>query len=120
MADKGRQIGPGATDSAPRMEDYPIGSLQSRAAARAMLERRFAGRKRFEIVTRPIVDDPDFVEPRVGEWREGLDGTLWRHSYLPARMSIKEAERIASQPGLKQSTQNDEAPSGGRPVTPSW
>ncbi len=40
MANKGAQKPLGATDCEPRLSHYPIGSAQSRAAARALLDRR--------------------------------------------------------------------------------
>jgi phosphoribosylformimino-5-aminoimidazole carboxamide ribonucleotide (ProFAR) isomerase len=71
--------------------DYAVGSPQSRAAARALLERRFAGRIRRTI----IVDlDTDCTEPRIGEWREGTDGSMGRVCALPDGMTMREAERI--------------------------
>lgn len=41
----------GATDSTVRPGEYPLGSAQSRAAARAMLEGRKADELRFEAVS---------------------------------------------------------------------
>ena len=70
--------------------DYAVGSPQSRAAARTLLERRFAGRIRRTI----IVDlETDCTEPRIGEWREGADGSLGRVCALPKGMRMQEAER---------------------------
>lgn len=40
MANKGPQGPLGATDSGPKPACFPLGSVQSRAAARAMLEAR--------------------------------------------------------------------------------
>lgn len=97
--DTSRQLG--ATDAGLKPADYPLGSAKSRAAARANLERRFAGRKKLDVVTRCIVDVPGFTEPQLGEWRECSDGTLLRHSRLPAGMTIEAAERIVKQQGSK-------------------
>lgn len=72
-----------------RPGNYELGSLQSRAAARAMLARRFAGRKRLTIIL-----DSEGEGPCLGERREGADGTLVRRCYLPAGMTLQEAERI--------------------------
>ena len=40
MTNKGAQKPLGATDSNPRLSHYPVGSAQSRAAARALLDSR--------------------------------------------------------------------------------
>jgi hypothetical protein len=62
MANKGLQRGLGATDSGFRLSDYPLGSQQSRAAARALLEARRAAQGegtlfRVRAISRP--EDPD-------------------------------------------------------------
>jgi hypothetical protein len=94
MANKGPQVRLGATDSSPRPGDSAVGSPQSRAAARALLERRFAGRIRRTI----IVDlETGCTEPRIGEWREGADGSLGRVCALPRGMTMQEAERIVAE-----------------------
>ena len=63
MADKGAKRGLGATDVGLKPGDYALGSPQSRAAARALLVRRFAGR-----IARTIIVDleTDCTEPRIG------------------------------------------------------
>jgi len=77
--------------------DYALGSAQSRAAARALLERHFAARTRQTI----IISGSDSKEPRIGKWEEGADGSLGRICILPRGMTLQEAERIVSQPGWK-------------------
>ena len=62
MANRGSQKALGATDSGLRPSDYPLGSQQSRAAARAMLDARRAAQGegtliRLKLVGRP--EDPD-------------------------------------------------------------
>ena len=97
MANKGAQKPLGATEARLRPGEYPLGSAQSRAAARALLERRFAGRRRIDVVSsvpRPGGDGGI----RVGTWVECDDGSLFRLSNLPPGITIKEAERIVSQP----------------------
>lgn len=93
MADKGAKRGLGATDAGLKPGDYAVGSPQSRAAARALLERRFAGR-----IARTIIVDlgTDCTEPRIGEWREGADGSRGRVCALPDGMTMQEAERIVA------------------------
>jgi hypothetical protein len=57
MANKGTQGQLGATDSSPRPGCFPVGSAQSRAAARAMLvARREAEKGGIRFVVRSIVD----------------------------------------------------------------
>jgi hypothetical protein len=79
--------------------DYAVGTPESRAAARAMLEAKRADRKRVDIVCsipRPGAEDAIHI----GKWIENPDGSLFRFSNVPAGMTIAEAERIVSQPGL--------------------
>jgi phosphohistidine phosphatase SixA len=72
----------GATGAGVKPGDYSLSSPQSRAAARAMLlARRFAERKREELVVTHYALSPDKM--RVGEWNEAGDGTLIRVSHLP-------------------------------------
>jgi hypothetical protein len=101
MENKGIQWPMVATGSAPKPGELPLGSAQSRAAARAKLEQRLAGRERMDWVFAPLVPTPGFTEPHLGEWTEGEDGSLWRSSHLPADMTIEEAERIVAQPEWK-------------------
>ena len=54
MANKALQRGLGATDGMPRAGNFKLGSAESRAAARAMLEARNAGELRFQVVS--VVD----------------------------------------------------------------
>ncbi len=84
--------------------DFALGSSQSRAAARALLERRFAARKRIDIVCsipRPREDG----EIHIGTWTEGADGSLFRFSSLPPGMTIEEAERIVAERGQREASQ---------------
>jgi hypothetical protein len=94
----------GATDAGVMPGEYPLGSPQSRAAARAMLKRRLEGRKRVDFVVRCIVDVPGFTKPQVGDWVECDDGMLMRCSHLPAGMTIEQAERIAAAGGASKGT----------------
>lgn len=102
MENKRSQAALGATISGPGPGQYPIGSAQSRAAARAKLNHLYASRERMDWVFRSIVHNPKFTEPHLGEWTECEDGTLWRTSHLPAGMTIEEAERIVAQPEWKK------------------
>ena len=76
--------------------DYALGSPQSRAAARAILERRFAGRRQIDLVS--TVPRPGNVGGiYIGVWIECDDGSLFRFSSVPPGMTIEEAERIVAQ-----------------------
>jgi hypothetical protein len=86
----------GATDAGVSPGKYPLGSPQSRAAARAMLTRRWERRERVDFVVRHIGAVPGFTKPQVSDWVECDDGTLMRCSHLPAGMTIEQAERIAA------------------------
>jgi len=61
---------------------YPVGSVESRAAARAMREWRHSTRKRVEYVSR-IPSGKDDSRTRFSPWQERRDGTLSRYVYVP-------------------------------------
>jgi hypothetical protein len=78
---------PGRT---PRPEDFPIGSVESRAAARLCAEMREDTRKRVEIVSHiprrwcgPGPEPPDWNKPGAGEWMDYGD-VLMRIVYKPS------------------------------------
>jgi hypothetical protein len=85
-----------------RPADFPVGSPESRAAARAAVEQRRASQKRREFVLihsvpRPNYEgDPNFdpLGPIVHEWHMAEDGVLERHCSIPPGMTLEEAERI--------------------------
>lgn len=89
MANAGRQYGLGVADSSARPGTMLSDLRKSRAAARALLERRFAGRKRLDVVS---------SIPRTGG-DGGMcdDGSLFRCSQIPPGMTVEGAERIAAQ-----------------------
>ena len=62
---------------------FPIGSVESRAAARILLSRRIDTRKRMTIVFNfgRGIKDPSRVH--FGEWQEWPDGMLGRIAYAP-------------------------------------
>jgi hypothetical protein len=102
MANNGAQDLLSATGAGLKPGEYLLGSAQSRAAARALLERRLAGRNRLDIVStvpRPGANG----EIRIGAWLEAEDGSFFRFSTIPSGMTIQEAEQIALQPGWKPS-----------------
>jgi hypothetical protein len=83
-----------------RPGDYALGASQSRAAARAMLARRFAGREKFDLIVSSPIPRPGGDGIRIGEWCEREDGTLTRVSFLPTGMTLAEAERIVAERGV--------------------
>ena len=96
---------------------HPLGSPQSRAAARALLERRFTSRERIDIVS-TIPRPAGNGEIRIGSWVEGAHGALIRFSTVPPGMTIKEAERIVAQPGWKPTAPSPEPIRP--PLKPEW
>jgi len=113
------QKGTGTGSEVARLGQYVLGSPQSRAAARALLERRFAGRKRIDVVSsipRPRFDG----EIRIGSLIERLDGTIFRYSNIPPGMTIEEAERIVLQPGGKPTVQPAEPERIRPPLRLEW
>jgi hypothetical protein len=84
-----------------------------------LLERPFAARKRIDVFS-TIPRPGSNGEIRVGTWREGADGCLFRFSSIPPGMTIQEAERIVSQPGWKPASPPAE-PERIRPaLKPEW
>ena len=84
----------------PRPWDFPPGSIESRAAARAMLSNADAERERERIEIVSHIPEPAWEHEggeegegskpedrdnniRVGEWNEYPDGRLWRMVYVP-------------------------------------
>jgi len=73
----------------PRPEEFPLGSPESRAAARAMLEVQERDVRRVQIilsVARPRREgEPDTI---VGPWYKTDDGTLMRVIRKPGSRSV--------------------------------
>ncbi len=91
MINKGSRQALGATEGTIKPEAFPLGSPQSRGAARAKLQQQRAGRERIDL----ILDMGSGIENlKIGEWTEGEDGPLVRVSIIPNGMSMEEAERI--------------------------
>lgn len=76
-----------SSDGLPHPEEFPISSPESRAAARALLDDRFAGRKVLTMIINLSSDEPRFHETPCD------DGTLWRVLSYPSEMTILEALR---------------------------
>ena len=74
-----------------RPGDFPLGSTESRAAARLLARKRTDQRERLEIIIMGE-DGP----PRASPWTEDRNGTgrLMRTLSVPDGMSAEEARRI--------------------------
>jgi hypothetical protein len=99
--------------------DFALGSSQSRAAARAVLDRRNAARRRIDVVS-SIPRPGAWGEIRIGTWIEGEDGVLFRFSTIPPGMTIQEAERIVAQPGWKPTDPPAKPDRIRPPLKPEW
>jgi hypothetical protein len=82
--------------------DFLIGSPESRAVARMVVQRRAAQCKRLEMVTNVLFHDhdetePDPSKPHASPWQNTLDGGLMRMLYVPEGMTADEARRIVDQ-----------------------
>jgi len=66
-----------------RPGDFPIGSRESRAAARIQLSRRIDTRERTTIALSMPRPGQDRTRVQFDPWRECPDGTLWRLVYVP-------------------------------------
>lgn len=89
MANKASQNGLGATDSGPRPGRFPLGSAQSRAAARAMLVRRGTSKEdelHFEAVS--ILDGSRLIDGLAETIREARMRN--RAGVLPASLPATE------------------------------
>jgi ribosomal protein L2 len=93
MVNKGDRSRLGATNEGPKPGDFPVGTPQSRAAARAALESLRAGRKRIDVISSIPRPGQKGNEIHIGDWIEQADGSLFRFSNIPAGMTIEEAER---------------------------
>jgi hypothetical protein len=72
----------------PKPGDFPIGSPESRSAARMLMGSRLDNRKRIQFVTNasfPDHDGPsrDRSKSYVTPWTETRDGCLMRFVYVP-------------------------------------
>ncbi len=66
----------------PLPGDFPIGSVESRAAARAMLASGASGPPRFEIVHHVARPRRDARPGHAGPWQPCTDGRLMRLVYV--------------------------------------
>jgi hypothetical protein len=75
------------------LENYPIGSLESRAAVRSILSLRNEGRKRLRIISSIPSGRQDNTRIRFGGWQEWNDGRLVQMVYVP-HVWVKPGESI--------------------------
>ena len=89
----GKARGFTATVPGPKPGEFPIGTIQSRAAARMLLDRARQGRER--LVVRHSIPDPrhDNTKPHATPWGTLTDGRLMRWVYVPPGMAAEEASR---------------------------
>jgi hypothetical protein len=74
-------------------ENFPIGSLESRAAVRNILSRRNARRKRLRIISNIPSGGQDNSRIRFGGWQEWGEDTLAQLIYVP-HVWVKPGEAI--------------------------
>ena len=85
------------SESLPRPEEFPVGSAESRAAARALLELHERGVRRITLIIDPAMrprreGPPD--EASVGPWFIGKDGNLFRTALIPKGMDEETKRRL--------------------------
>jgi hypothetical protein len=76
-----------------RPGEFPLGSPESRAAARMFLNNQRDSRKRIEIVSNIARPDPDSAKPHVSPWSDFGD-ILMHVLYVPAGMTEEAARNI--------------------------
>jgi hypothetical protein len=80
-----------------RPDEFPLGSAQSRAAARGVLESRKIDAPRLEVINhipRPNRDGQrDDTKPYAAPWQKIANGQLMRILYVPTGMTEEEARR---------------------------
>ena len=84
-----------ATDSAPKPGDFPLGSVESRAAARAHVQQSIKGRVRTTVLFigwHPMATP--LTKASIGPWNENPDGSLTRQVTAPSEMREEDALEI--------------------------
>lgn len=84
----------------PPPEEFPLGSTESRAAARALLERREKGVRRIQMILDMAHRPPRRFEDSlgaVGPW-ELRDGILWRTILIPRGADEETKRRLLATP----------------------
>ena len=85
------------SDNAARPGDFPLGSRESRAAARLLLNSLANTRRRIEIVSHIPRPGQDGTKPHVSDWNDFGDA-LMRMVYVPPGMSFEEALKLVDRP----------------------
>lgn len=67
----------------PHPASFPVGSDESRAAARALLEERENISDRLQVVSHIPHWDQDNTRPHIGPWQPTISGTPMRVVYVP-------------------------------------
>ena len=79
--------------------DFPIGSPESRAAARAMIESRDKDVPRLQIINDSVqISGQDNSLPHVGDWYPMTDGAFVRFVYIPPGTDEETERRILDTP----------------------
>ncbi len=74
--------------------DSPLGSIQSRAAARAVLNRAEDESERLEIICHIPRPDQDNTRPHATPWQPMGEGSLVRWVYVPPGMPTEAAKKV--------------------------
>jgi hypothetical protein len=84
-----------ATDSLPKPGEFLLGSMESRAAARARLQHLLESRVKTTFLIVGIGPKSKFLtKAEIGEWVENRDGSLTRTVLAPSVMSEEDALQI--------------------------
>jgi hypothetical protein len=83
------------TEAMPRPGDFPLSSIESRAAARRKYEHSLKGRVRttYLLIGLHKPNNPR-KNAQIGEWFEHPDGSLTRNVVAPSEMSEEDALEI--------------------------
>ena len=76
---------------------FELGTLQSRAAARALLDSRRSVIDLFEIYSNRV----EVTTPNFGEWQINRPGSMSRICHFPVGMTFEEAMKASGQPTLR-------------------
>jgi hypothetical protein len=77
--------------------DFPIGSTESRAAARAMLKSRMKGRPTVQMLGRYVGKDESALI--IGPWQPSNNGGFWRGLQVPRGSSKEAINRVLDSTG---------------------
>ena len=89
MSNPSRQLVPDGVHAVLNPGNFALGSPESRVAARALLEARFAERKRIDLVFPLEWHHPGCIESIVGKWEEAVSQPGWKPSPLPMKPELR-------------------------------